>query len=64
LIGGKNATTGLVPYSVNSGNQNANGYADLIKKISDTEVSFNVGGIYSNIGITFSNGNHYIISSI
>lgn len=55
---------GYVPYSVNSGNQDANGYADLIQKVSDTEVSFKVGGIYPNLGITFPNGRHYEISSI
>lgn len=55
---------GFVPYSVNSGNQDSNGYVDLIEKISDTEIAFKVGGSYPNMGITFPNGRHYVISSI
>lgn len=54
----------FAPYSVNSGNVDASGYPDLINKVSNTEVSFKVGGSYPNMGITFPNGNHYIISSI
>ena len=54
----------FVPYSVNSGNVDAGGYPDLINKISNTEISFKVGGSYPNMGITFPNGNHYVISSI
>ncbi|HSA05867.1 MAG TPA: hypothetical protein P5556_01655 [Candidatus Gastranaerophilales bacterium] len=65
LIGENNNIAGdLVSYSVNSGNVDNNGYADLISKVSDTSVSFKVGGIYTNMGITFPNGNVYIISSI
>lgn len=54
----------FVPYSVNYGNTDANGYGDIITKVSDTEVSFKVGGAYPNIGVTFPNGKHYVISSI
>nr|BDD48299.1 hypothetical protein 4 [bacterium] len=57
-------TAGYVPYSVNSGNTDASGYADLIEKVSDTEVSFKIGGAYPNIGVTFPNGKFYEISSI
>lgn len=60
----KNLFKNYITYSVNSGNVDANGYADLIEKISDTEVSFKVGGAYPNMGITFPNGKHYEISSI
>lgn len=54
----------LIPYSVNYGNCDSNGYADLIQKVSDTEISFKVGGTYPNICITFPNGNHYEIAEI
>ena len=53
-----------VSYSVNYGNCDSNGYANLINKVSDTEVSFKVGGIYPNMGITFPNHKHYEISEI
>ncbi len=65
IIGDNTSSSGFfVPYSVNSGNQDSNGYADLIEKVSDTEAAFKVGGIYPNMGITFPNGNHYTVSSI
>jgi len=67
LIGGSssgNSGSYLTPYSVNYGNVDANGYVDLIQKISETEISFKVGGVYPNMGITFPNGRHYVISSI
>lgn len=51
-------------YCVNSGNVDADGYADLIEKVSDTEVAFKIGGDYPNMGITFPNGKHYEISEI
>lgn len=54
----------FMPYSVNSGNVDVNGYPDIINKVSDTEVSFKVGGLYPFMGVTFANGNRYIISSI
>jgi len=67
LIGSSNTNSAggnLTPYSVNYGNYDADGYADLIEKVSDTEVAFKIGGVYPNMGVTFPNGNHYEISSI
>lgn len=63
-LGQLNAKFPYVSYSVNYGNTDANGYADLIEKISDTEVAFKVGGAYPNMGVTFPNGKHYEISEI
>lgn len=53
-----------LPCSVSSGNTDANGYPYIINKISDTEVSFLVGGIYNNLDIHDSAGRKYTISSI
>lgn len=52
------------PYSVNSGNQDSNGLADLIYKIDDSSVGFKIGGAYPNAIITFPSGGRYEISSI
>jgi len=64
VVTNNNYFPNFVPYCLNSGNQDSNGYADIINKVSNTEVSFKVGGSYPNIGVTFPNGNHYTISSI
>ncbi len=53
-----------VPYSCNSGNVTIDGYADIINHESETEVSFKVGGIYENLGVTFPNGKYYLVSEI
>jgi len=64
IIGENSFSTGFIPYSVNSGNQDSNGFANLINKVSATEVSFKVGSSYPNMGITFPNGNYYVVSSL
>jgi len=63
-LGQLNSKQSFTTYCANSGNTDANGYADIITKVSDTEVSFKVGSPYANLGITFPNGKHYEISSI
>ena len=55
---------GKVSYSVSSGNINANGYPDLINKVSDTEVSFKVGDTYPNMIITYADGSLETVTSI
>lgn len=60
----ENNAKSYTTYCVNSGNVDANGYPDLINKISDTEISFKVGGSYPNIFVTFPNGKNYEIASI
>ncbi len=47
-----------LPYSVNSGNQDVNGYADLMAKGSDTEITFKVddGTTYAPMLTTYPNG--------
>lgn len=49
---------GKVPYSVNSGYRDANGYADFINKVSDTEVSFDIddGTSYAPLVVTYPDG--------
>jgi len=63
-LGQLNNKQNYTTYCANSGNTDVNGYADIITKVSDTEVSFKVGSSYANLGITFPNGKHYEISSI
>lgn len=53
------------PLAVLNGNTNSStGFPNIINKISDTEVSFLVGGIYKNLIITDSKCKKYEISSI
>lgn len=47
-------------YSVNSGNVDANGYADLINKIDESSIDYKIGGAFPSITSTFPNGDSLI----
>ena len=56
------ATDYVVPYSVNKSNR-SNGYADIINKVSDTEISFKIdnGTTYENMIVTYPDCEQEII---
>jgi len=53
-----------VPYSIAKGNVDANGFPDIITRVSDTAISFKVGGSYPHIFPCFPNGKVYEVSSV
>lgn len=54
---------GKIPYSVTSGKQDANGYADFIQKDSDTQITILAGNSNPNLGVCYPDGSTETISS-
>lgn len=54
---------GKIPYSVNSGKQDSNGYAAFIQRDSDTQITILAGGSNPDLVISYPDGTYETITS-